>query len=948
MTESSHLIDSDAAETIRQACMNLLVRERLMAVLNAKNGVITKVNERFLETTDKPMNEIIGKRLEQLWRLPSQVVDGMLDEARAGRFVEQVNSIVDSGGRQRWLRFNCGPVPTPAKEPVEFLLTAYDITEDRRQLAELRGRAAAVDRGQAVIEFSLDGTILTANENFLKLTGYSLSELADQHHRMFVEETYAESPEYAQFWARLAEGQYESGEYKRLGRGGKEVWLRATYNPIIDLEGRPYKIVKYAMDVTAAKQRTAEYEGKAAAISRSQAVIEFDLDGTILSANENFLKTVDYSLDQVLGQQHRMFIDDEEARGNAYRAFWKRLAGGEFIAGEFKRLAKGGREIWLQASYNPIFDLNGRPMKVVKYATEITAQKMKTVEDEGKVKAIDRSQAVIEFDLDGTIADANRNFLETMGYTSVEDVRGKHHRMFVEQTYAGSEEYKAFWDRLGRGEFESGEYKRLGRGGKEVWLQASYNPIFDLEGRPLKVVKYATDVTVQRRRNAEYEGKVNAINRSQAVVEFDLNGVVIDANRLFLDLMGYSLDEVRGKHHRMFVDEETSNSDGYKAFWDRLRRGEFDSREYKRVGKDGREVWIQASYNPILDLDGHPIKIVKYAMDVTADKQRNAEFEGKVNAIDRAQAVIEFDLDGNIRAANDNFLRTMGYSLREILGQHHSMFCSPDYITSAEYRDFWLRLASGEYISGQFHRLGKYGRDVYLKATYNPIFDLRGRPIKVVKYAYDITEQVALQRRLNSKSGEMNDSIGRLAASIDDIVGNAQQASTLAGQTQANAERGFEELRKSIEAIDLIERSSDQIASIVQVIGEIASQTNLLAFNASIEAARAGEHGVGFSVVAGEVRKLAERSSDAAREIGKLITESSSRVNQGSTVSRRAQEAFGDILKSVEQTGESIGRIAARTHDQQTESLSVKTLILELTDGDGAADNRDAVTTLKR
>ncbi|WP_239152168.1 methyl-accepting chemotaxis protein [Virgisporangium aurantiacum] len=928
--------------------MNLLVRERLMAVLNAKNGVITKVNERFLETTDKPMNEIIGKRLEQLWRLPSQVVDGMLDEARAGRFVEQVNSIVDSGGRQRWLRFNCGPVPTPAKEPVEFLLTAYDITEDRRQLAELRGRAAAVDRGQAVIEFSLDGTILTANENFLKLTGYSLSELADQHHRMFVEETYAESPEYAQFWARLAEGQYESGEYKRLGRGGKEVWLRATYNPIIDLEGRPYKIVKYAMDVTAAKQRTAEYEGKAAAISRSQAVIEFDLDGTILSANENFLKTVDYSLDQVLGQQHRMFIDDEEARGNAYRAFWKRLAGGEFIAGEFKRLAKGGREIWLQASYNPIFDLNGRPMKVVKYATEITAQKMKTVEDEGKVKAIDRSQAVIEFDLDGTIADANRNFLETMGYTSVEDVRGKHHRMFVEQTYAGSEEYKAFWDRLGRGEFESGEYKRLGRGGKEVWLQASYNPIFDLEGRPLKVVKYATDVTVQRRRNAEYEGKVNAINRSQAVVEFDLNGVVIDANRLFLDLMGYSLDEVRGKHHRMFVDEETSNSDGYKAFWDRLRRGEFDSREYKRVGKDGREVWIQASYNPILDLDGHPIKIVKYAMDVTADKQRNAEFEGKVNAIDRAQAVIEFDLDGNIRAANDNFLRTMGYSLREILGQHHSMFCSPDYITSAEYRDFWLRLASGEYISGQFHRLGKYGRDVYLKATYNPIFDLRGRPIKVVKYAYDITEQVALQRRLNSKSGEMNDSIGRLAASIDDIVGNAQQASTLAGQTQANAERGFEELRKSIEAIDLIERSSDQIASIVQVIGEIASQTNLLAFNASIEAARAGEHGVGFSVVAGEVRKLAERSSDAAREIGKLITESSSRVNQGSTVSRRAQEAFGDILKSVEQTGESIGRIAARTHDQQTESLSVKTLILELTDGDGAADNRDAVTTLKR
>ncbi|WP_239159879.1 methyl-accepting chemotaxis protein [Virgisporangium ochraceum] len=943
----SHLIDSGAADTIRQACLNLLVRERLMAVLNAKNGVVTKINDRFLDTTDKPMNEIIGKRLEQLWHLPSQIVDGMLDEARAGRFVEQVNAIVDSGGRQRWLRFNCGPVPGAGKEPTEFLLTAYDITEDRRQVAELRGKSAAIDRAQAVIEFGLDGTIITANENFLHLMGYSLADVVDQHHRMFVDETYAESPEYAQFWQRLAEGQYQSGEYKRLGRGGKEVWLRATYNPILDLEGRPFKVIKYALDVTASKQKTADYEGKVAAISRSSVVMEFDLDGIIQDANDNLLKTLGYSLDQLVGKHHRMLVDEEEARGNSYRGFWQRLAAGEFITGVFKRIGKGGKESWLRATYSPIFDLNGRPIKVVEYATDITAQKMKNVEDEGKVSAIDRAQAVIEFDLDGTILEANRNFCETMGYPNVEELRGKHHRMFVEQNYAASDEYKGFWERLGRGEFEAGVYKRLGRGGKEVWLRATYNPILDIDGKPFKVVKIATDITADRLKNSEFEGKVAAISRSQATVEFDLNGVVLDANRIFLDLMGYSLEEVRGKHHRMFVDGETADSDAYKAFWDRLRRGEFDSREYKRVGKGGQEIWIQASYNPIFDLDGRPFKVVKYAMDVTDAKQRNAEFESKVNAIDRAQAVIEFDLDGNIRSANDNFLRTMGYSLREILGQHHSMFCSPDYITSEEYRDFWLRLAAGEFITGQFHRLGKYGRDVHLKATYNPIFDLRGRPIKIVKYAMDITDQVSLQQRLASKSSEMNDSIGRLATSIDDIVDNAQQASDLAGQTQANAERGFEELRKSIEAIDLIERSSDQIASIVQVIGEIASQTNLLAFNASIEAARAGEHGVGFSVVAGEVRKLAERSSDAAREIGKLINESSSRVSQGSTVSRRAQEAFGDILKSVGQTGESIGRIAARTHDQQSESQSVKTLISELTD-EGAGQPRGIVSTQKR
>jgi len=361
-----------------------------------------------------------------------------------------------------------------------------------------------------------------------------------------------------------------------------------------------------------------------------------------------------------------------------------------------------------------------------------------------------------------------------------------------------------------------------------------------------------------------------------------------------------------------------------------LGRGEYDSGEYKRVAKDGSDVWLQATYNPIFDLDGRPFKVVKYAIDVTDAKLRNAEYEGKDTAINRAQAVIEFDLEGNILMANDNFQRTLGYSARELVGQHHSMLCTGDYVTSAEYRDFWLRLRKGEYLTGRFHRIGKFGRDVWIQATYNPIFGLKGEPYKVVKYAHDITDQVQLEQRLTAKTREMSTSINALAGSIDEITVSARQASTLAGETQLNAQDGYEELRKSIEAIDLIEKSSDQIAAIVNVIGEIAGQTNLLAFNASIEAARAGEHGVGFSVVAGEVRKLAERSSDAAREITTLIHESASRVGQGSAVSHRAQEAFGMILKSVGSTSESIKRIADSTQLQQTASREVSQHIQEL------------------
>jgi methyl-accepting chemotaxis protein len=630
-----------------------------------------------------------------------------------------------------------------------------------------------------------------------------------------------------------------------------------------------------------------------------------------------------------------MFVDDEEARGAAYRNFWQALARGEYESGEYKRLAKGGREVWLQATYNPILDLDGRPFKVVKYATDVTEAKLRSAEYVGKVTAIGRSQAVVEFDLDGRIIDANENFLEVVGY-KLEEIRGQHHRMFMPGEAGANADYSRFWERLGRGEYQAGEYKRVGKDDREVWLLASYNPIFDLEGRPVKVVKYATDVTEGKLRYAEYEGKVAAIGRAQAVVEFDLQGRILHANRNFLELMGYSLEEARGQHHRIFVDQEEAASAGYATFWEKLGRGEFDSGEYKRVTKGGREVWLQATYNPILDLDGRPFKVVKYATDVTAAKVRNGEYEGKDIAINRAQAVIEFDLEGHILAANENFQRTLGYSARELVGQHHSMLCTGDYVTSAEYRDFWLRLRKGEYLSGRFHRIGKFGRDVWIQATYNPIFDMRGRPLKVVKYAHDITDQVQLEQLLSAKTREMSDSIKALTGSIDEITVSAKQASTLAGETQQNAQEGYEELRKSIEAIDLIEKSSDQIAAIVNVIGEIASQTNLLAFNASIEAARAGEHGVGFSVVAGEVRKLAERSSEAAREITTLINESASRVGQGSTVSHRAQNAFGHILKSVASTSESIRQIADSTQKQQAASRSVQDLINDLIGTDEA------------
>ena len=237
------------------------------------------------------------------------------------------------------------------------------------------------------------------------------------------------------------------------------------------------------------------------ALDKVQAIIEFDLDGTVISANDNFLKTFEYELDEIVGQHHRIFCDPDYVESAEYAEFWDKLGRGEYHAADFKRLTKGGREIWLHASYNPVFDSDGKPIRVVKFATDVTAAKLQQAEFEGKLRAIDRAQAVIEFELDGRIITANENFLRIFGYR-LEEIIGKHHRIFCDPGYAESPEYAQFWQKLARGEYDADEFKRLSKEGAEIWLQASYNPIFDMEGRPLKVVKFASDITAEIRRRS--------------------------------------------------------------------------------------------------------------------------------------------------------------------------------------------------------------------------------------------------------------------------------------------------------------------------------------------------------------------------------------------------------------------------------------------------------------
>ncbi|MDV2451394.1 methyl-accepting chemotaxis protein [Xanthomonas hortorum] len=597
-----------------------------------------------------------------------------------------------------------------------------------------------------------------------------------------------------------------------------------------------------------------------------------------------------------------------------------------------------------------------------------------------KANAVDRVMAVIEFDLDGRILDANENFLSLMGYR-LDEVVGQHHRMFVTASDRDSESYRQFWAALRRGDFNAGRFCRLDKHGREVWINASYNPLLDRSGNAYRVVKYATDITAQVRQTADFEGRIDAIDRVMAVIEFSLDGTVLEANQNFLQVMGYRLDEIRGQHHGMFVDASTRQSAAYRAFWEKLGRGAFDAGRYKRVGKDGQDVWIQASYNPVLDEHGRPYKVVKYATEVTRQVIDSADADGRIQAIDKVMGVIEFDLEGRVLSANDNFLAILGYPAAEAIGQHHRVFVDAVYGASEEYRNFWAKLARGQFDAGRYRRLRKDGSAVWIQASYNPILDVSGRPYKVVKYATDVTDQVRSAERMRelmrqtmsiaqnvqreahhisisneelvSRASSQSTAVAQTSTTIDQLAETVRINSESAGSAQRMAEesanvarRGAEVIAEVVKTTANIRSATDRIGQIIEVIDGIAFQTNILALNAAVEAARAGEQGRGFAVVATEVRSLAQRCSVSAKEIRSLIDNATDQVGDGSRLAEQAGVVMQDMVGSVLRVTATVEQIAAASHEQAQDISTANTALQSI--GVQARDQARMVDDLAR
>ncbi len=644
------------------------------------------------------------------------------------------------------------------------------------------------------------------------------------------------------------------------------------------------------------EREVAEFHAIKKEINKARCVVEFDGTGTITHVNENLLAALGYADQDLVGQHHRVLVSRAKAGSHEFKTFWQDLSKGKNQSGKFDFVNSAGDVAVFQGYFAPVL-IDGQLVKVVTYLTDVTKEAMSSIDSSAQMEAISKIQGVIEFDLQGNILAVNDNFAKVTGYTK-QEIIGNHHSMFIDSSTRTSPEYKAFWAKLASGEADEGVYRQFGKGGNAVWLQASYNPIIGADGKPFKVVKYATDITEAKNKAADFSGQIAAINKAMGVIEFDLKGNVLAVNENFAKITGYSEKEIVGNHHNMFVDATHQSNAEYKALWEKLARGEADQGQYDRVGKGGKFVRLEASYNPIFNPDGQPFKVLKLATDITeqylkAKKAQEDAIEATSikNTLDSASTnMMMADNDGIIRYMNAATAKLMqdsaatfkrvlpSFDPNKLIGQNFDVF----HKSPAHQRNL---LAS---LKGPYENIIPVD-NMFFKLKASPIV-MNGERMGTSLEWVDVTQERKVENDiehlisgaiegdfseripLEDKTGvslKICDGINSLVDKMTEIILQVREASETINTASGEIATGNNDLssRTEQQASSLEETASsmEELASTVKQNAENAKQANQLASAASGVAVKGGQ-------VVGEVVNTMSAINDSAKKIEDIIS----------------------------------------------------------------------------